>query len=443
MLSKSYIRFFCCLVVFLIPCANSYAKTIITEGVAFIGSGITLEEAKRIALNDARQKALDEVGVFFESETEIINYELTKDKITIISGAIMTSEVLEIKKEIAKGIFVLKVKAKFKVSETSLKQALTRYQNKSKDNETIEQLMQSIEKLQNNFFIQKNNPDQAIEIVDEINFSVNKLSKLLTTKQTVNYELNLQRIFITKIKTALPKSYFEFSKLLSWETTPRLEKGKLSLTYNGQMKTLNDEQLEKYLAKCFYDLNSIEKQYDKLKLKVHPICKYKIKFELPVYVYINGKKHNYYILFEYRRNYGLQVKTLPLTSNKTLNLYNELNGMKHLVNEKKKEMDDYCKSTNSWSMKLKCEKATVHWMSRYNDFSSHRRELGKSVMVWYQAGRNKYIDRKYWRIDLPKFYQLNDINDIEVRIGRINPNNIDYKFFDEAKRNELDHFSPW
>ncbi len=74
--------------------------------------------------------------------------------------------------------------------------------------------MQSIEKLQNNFFMQKDNPDQAIEIVDEINFSVNKLSKLLTTKQTVNYELNLQRIFITKIKAALPKSYVEFSKLL-------------------------------------------------------------------------------------------------------------------------------------------------------------------------------------------------------------------------------------
>jgi len=71
MLSKSYIRFFCCLVVFLIPCANSYAKTIITEGVAFIGTGITLEEAKRIALNDARQKALDEVGLFTTPSTLI------------------------------------------------------------------------------------------------------------------------------------------------------------------------------------------------------------------------------------------------------------------------------------------------------------------------------------------------------------------------------------
>jgi len=47
----------------------------VTEGVAFIGSGITLEEAERIALNDARQKALDGVGVYIESETEIINNE--------------------------------------------------------------------------------------------------------------------------------------------------------------------------------------------------------------------------------------------------------------------------------------------------------------------------------------------------------------------------------
>jgi len=412
----------------------------VTEGVAFIGSGITLEEAERIALNDARQKALDGVGVYIESETEIINNELTKDKITIISGTIMTSEVLEIKKEIAQNIFVLKVKAKFKVSETSLKQALTRYQNKNKDNETIEQLMQSIEKLQNNFFIQKDNPDQAIEIVDEINFSVNKLSKLLTTKQTVNYELNTQRIFITKIKTALPKSYLEFSKLLSWEKTPRLENGRLSLTYNGQMRNLNNKQLIKCIDKSFNELSSIENQYNKLKLKVHPRFKYRIKFELPVYVYINAKKHNYSIWFYCASNSSVDI--LPLTNFTTLNIYNKMNKIKQLAYKMVKEVD-YRESLES-TLELFGKESKHLYLTWLMDFKLLNVNLAPKRLNRYMHSTERFSKYGYWdnwRIDLPGFYQLNDINDIEVRIGRINSKNIEYKFFDEVKSYRFHSFS--
>ena len=93
----------------LVPCMAN-AKTVITEGMAIIGSDITLEEAKQIALNDARQNALNSLGVFVESQSKVVNYRLTMDEIKTITGAIMTSEIVESKKKIAQDVFMLEMK---------------------------------------------------------------------------------------------------------------------------------------------------------------------------------------------------------------------------------------------------------------------------------------------------------------------------------------------
>ena len=86
---------------FSLLCPSIQAKTVVTEGVAYIGSGITLEEAQLVALNDARQRALNSLGVFVESESQVVNYRLTKDEIRTITGAIMTSEILKSSKEVS------------------------------------------------------------------------------------------------------------------------------------------------------------------------------------------------------------------------------------------------------------------------------------------------------------------------------------------------------
>ena len=164
------VLFSTCLCV-LVLSSNVCAKTVITEGVAVIGSGITLEEAKLIALNDARQKALNSLGVFVESETKVVNYRLTKDEIRTISGAIITSEMLESKKEIIEDVFVLKMKFKFDISKSSLHNALKNYQDRSKDRRTISHLIKTIERLQEDLVKEKKGTPETVEIVDDIEFS--------------------------------------------------------------------------------------------------------------------------------------------------------------------------------------------------------------------------------------------------------------------------------
>jgi hypothetical protein len=68
---------FLCVLLF---CNFVYAETIISEGTAFIGSGITLE--------DAKQKALNSLGAFVESESRVVDGRLTKDEIRSITGLI-------------------------------------------------------------------------------------------------------------------------------------------------------------------------------------------------------------------------------------------------------------------------------------------------------------------------------------------------------------------
>ena len=96
-----------------------------------------MEEAKQIALNDARQNALNSLGVFVESQSKVVNYRLTMDEIKTITGAIMTSEIVESKKKIAQDVIMLEMKVKFNISMSSLNQTLKNYQDRSKDRRTM------------------------------------------------------------------------------------------------------------------------------------------------------------------------------------------------------------------------------------------------------------------------------------------------------------------
>jgi len=295
--------------------SNTFTETVITEGMAIIGSDITLEEAKLIALNDARQKALNSLGVFVESETWVDNYRLTKDEIRTITGSIMTSEIMETKKEVVQDVFVLKIKVKFDISQSSLQNSLQNYQDRSKDQRTIKHLIKTIEKLQNELVGQKKGTPETVRIVDEIEFSTKRLGKLLTTKQIINYEIQMQELYKKKIKNyfkndIFPKFCDDLNELLSWNKVPKLmkemHKDKLVLVFNGFglpanfdiMKNLSkyiiagntSKKITRQFKKYLHCLTPIAMEYDKLQLKVNPKFLYTIKFKRPVYVYINGEE---------------------------------------------------------------------------------------------------------------------------------------------------------
>ena len=120
--------------------ASAFAeiKTVTQEGIAYIGNGITVEAAQNVAINDARQKALNELGAFIESNQSVTNGRLTKQELSSITGAIMKSKVLSSKKEISGEFIVVKTQVQFDIDMASFNQAIKKYQDSSEAKATIQ-----------------------------------------------------------------------------------------------------------------------------------------------------------------------------------------------------------------------------------------------------------------------------------------------------------------
>ncbi len=83
--------------------------TVRSQGIAYLGSGITEEDAKVIATNDAKRKALEQTGMYLESHTKVINYTLVKDEIITISGSILRTKIISENRKILNNLFAIEV----------------------------------------------------------------------------------------------------------------------------------------------------------------------------------------------------------------------------------------------------------------------------------------------------------------------------------------------
>ena len=63
----------------------SGTKTVTSVGMAFIGSEITLEEAKVVALANAQSVALIQLGVFVEASRTVQDFKFSQNEIRSIT----------------------------------------------------------------------------------------------------------------------------------------------------------------------------------------------------------------------------------------------------------------------------------------------------------------------------------------------------------------------
>jgi len=390
------------LVLVFIPCI-SQAETVITKGSAIIGSDITLEEAKLIALNDARQKALNSLGVFVESQSKVVNYRLTEDEIKTITGAIMTSEIIESTKKVVRDVFILEMKVKFDISMSSFNQSLKNYQDRSKDRRTIKHLIKTIERLQQEIVKAKKGTPEVVEIVDEIEFSTKRLGELLTTKQVIDHELQIQEIYKKKVKNhfnnnVLPKLYNDIAKLLVWGKVPSVSYTSLKLKYikhdfDNEYEARKEikEKIKNQLGVYFNCFEPITKEYDKQNLKVHPKFYYYIEFKIPVHIYINEDKIKKYFKVTLLRQYS------------------------------RPELLIEPQYSRSRECKLEIDSMFVR--------VARKRKLERLLEINVRLPKNSLC----WDISLSDKFNLSNIENIEYRIGRVSHQDIKFYFFDEAR----------
>lgn len=82
--------------IFSIPCpSHAETKVLTAEGTYTMGEGETMTFAESMALQKAKQMALEQAGTYVESYTKVQKYQLTADEIQTIAGGVLQVEVLD------------------------------------------------------------------------------------------------------------------------------------------------------------------------------------------------------------------------------------------------------------------------------------------------------------------------------------------------------------
>lgn len=129
--------------------------TIESEGIAFLGSGITEDDAKAIAINDAKRNALEKAGTYLESHTEVLNYKLVKDEIITYTGSLLETKTISSEPSLINKRFAVKVKIIASIDANLLKERIekvrsdnylkTQLEEERKRNEALKKKLNEIQ----------------------------------------------------------------------------------------------------------------------------------------------------------------------------------------------------------------------------------------------------------------------------------------------------------
>jgi hypothetical protein len=314
------------------------------------------------------------------------------------------------------------MRVQFDINASNLHKALKNYERKRNDQKTVKYLVSTIERLQSELRKAKKGKHEAVQIVDEIEFLTKRLGKLLTTRQTIEHELEVQEFYRKRTetyfkKTLLPRLHDELTKLMTWEDVPELTSdGTLSLKFVG---FTSKESFVKRLKKYLFTLISITDEYAGLELKVHPEFSYDISFKLPVYVYMNEKKLNYCIPVTFRKTYSHSIILEPpfLCSKRYRLPFGKLELHTRVHGDVPKK--DFVANGDGFRFGKLESHAEAHGNAPKRDF------VADGDGFHYLDGHVEY----HWNIALPERLKLSDMENIEVRVSRVNPKDIHFIFF--------------
>lgn len=120
-----------------------------STGEYVMGDSDTKVEARKIALDHAKQLAVEKIGTYIETRTEVINYQLTKDEITTYTSAIIKTSVISENVRLLEDkttVFTISINASIDIGVLSNK--LNEIKDDSKRREQLRNLQAENTKLQ-------------------------------------------------------------------------------------------------------------------------------------------------------------------------------------------------------------------------------------------------------------------------------------------------------
>jgi tetratricopeptide (TPR) repeat protein len=109
-----------------------------TEGIAFLGSGITEDNAKTLAISDAKRNSLEYAGTYLESHSEVLNFIMEKDEIITYTGGLLRIEVLQEERTIINEMFAFQVIIEATIDMRLLNERITEIRSDEKLKKQLE-----------------------------------------------------------------------------------------------------------------------------------------------------------------------------------------------------------------------------------------------------------------------------------------------------------------
>jgi len=119
-----------------------------STGTAFLGSGITEDDAKTLSINDAKRIALEKAGTYLESNTTVLNYRVVRDEIITFTGSLLKSNILEEKRVIINNMFAVQIKIQATIDTKSLNQRIADIRSDNKLRQQLEVERERIRQLE-------------------------------------------------------------------------------------------------------------------------------------------------------------------------------------------------------------------------------------------------------------------------------------------------------
>jgi tetratricopeptide (TPR) repeat protein len=119
-----------------------------TDGLSFLGSGINEDDAKTLAINDAKRNALEQAGTYLESHATVLNNRLEKDEIITFSGGLLKIEVLKEERKLVNSMFAFQVAVEATIDTRLLDQRIAEIRKDSGLREQLEAERDRNKKLQ-------------------------------------------------------------------------------------------------------------------------------------------------------------------------------------------------------------------------------------------------------------------------------------------------------
>jgi hypothetical protein len=121
---------------------------VVAYGECVLGENDSKASAKKIAREDAWRKALEKIGIYFETEQHTNTGKLTKDEIRIFTGSIIETNLISEDYEIlANKTIIYKIKIEALVDKSLLFERLKEAKYNSKQSETAKLLMDENQRL--------------------------------------------------------------------------------------------------------------------------------------------------------------------------------------------------------------------------------------------------------------------------------------------------------